>query len=120
MSNPYTIVPPLGRLLDVIIAHCGVGETISPGNRTLAKWLGLASIGGIPDYIAQLVADEWIVYDPRGGMITLLRDYRSAGEPDLIPLSDHDSFDPYLDSPDAIIDYLMFLPRQRPRSGGAA
>lgn len=118
MNNPYSSVSPAGRLLDAIIERCAVGETIAPGNRTWAKWLGLSSIGSIPDYLAQLVADEWITYDPRGGKITLLRTpyadtspSRSAGA--------YDDYDPYLDHPDDVTDYLMSLPRQRPRSGGA-
>ncbi len=115
-ENPYAFVQPAGRLLDMIIAHCDVGETITPGNRQLAKWLGLSSIGGIPTYIMQLVNDGWIRYDPRGGKITLIRaPYTST--PDRSAHYDH--YDPYLDHPDDVIDYLMSLPRQRKRSGGA-
>lgn len=118
VGNPYAVIPPVGRLLDAIVARCAVGETITPGNRTLAKWVGLTSIGSIPASIAQLARDEWIRYNPHGGKITLLRT-PYASTPDSAPLSDSDPFDPYLDRPDEIIDYLLSLPRQRPRSGGA-
>lgn len=112
MTNPYTTMPPVGRLLDLIIARCRVGETITPGNRTLAKWAGLTSIGSIPSSIAQLVADEWIAYDPRGGKITLLRTPYASAPP---PPSAYAEYDPYLDHPDDVTDYLLSLPRQRPR-----
>lgn len=105
-SNPYATVPQIGRLLDLIIERCPLGGTIAPGNRAIAKWLGFASVGGIPALIAQLACDGWIEYDPRSGTIQLLRTpYAGAAGAD----------DPALDHPDAVHDYLMSLRRQRPR-----
>lgn len=111
MSNPYAAIPPVGRLLDAIVSRCAVGQTITPGNRTLAKWMGLSSFGSIPEYLGQLVTDEWITYNPRGGQITLLR----TPYTDAPPPSAYAEYDPYLDHPDDVTDYLLSLPRQRPR-----
>ncbi len=74
--NPYayTVVPPIGRLLDAIRAHCGVGGTIRPRNRTLADWANYASAGHIAPLLDQLACDGRILYDRSTGLITLLFD----------------------------------------------
>ena len=74
--NPYayTVIPPIGRLLDAIRAHCGVGGTIRPGNRTLAEWANYASAGHIAPLLDQLACDGRILYDRDTGLITLLSD----------------------------------------------
>jgi len=76
MPNPYavTTIPPIGRLLDAICAHCGVGGTIRPRNRTLADWANYASAGHITPLLDQLACDGRILYDRTTGLITRLFD----------------------------------------------
>lgn len=94
----YVTTPAITRILMAIAERCAVGETIKPGNRTIATWVDLASIGDIPNILARLHADEWIAYDGRS--ITLLRDPApGVQEPRL--------------HPDEIPGYLLSLPRQK-------
>lgn len=76
MNNPYAyeVVPPIGRLLDAICAHCGVGGTIRPRNRTLADWAGYRSAGHVGELLDQLACDGRILYDRTTGLITRLFD----------------------------------------------
>lgn len=87
MSNPYAtvVIPPIGRLLQAICEHCGVGGTIRPRNRALADWASYASAGHISPLLDQLACDGWIQYDRDTGLITLLSD-PAIGSPD--PASD--------------------------------
>ena len=97
---PYAIIPTIGRILLAIAEHCDVGQTIKPGNRAIAKWINVNSVGEVPTALARLHTDGWIRYDASASAITLLRDPR--------PYAD----DPVL-HPDEIPGYLLSLPRQK-------
>jgi len=71
------VVPPIGRLLDLILAHLQIGGCFRPGNRFLADGLGYSGASQIPALLQQLACQGWIAYDPETRLITLLRDYRS-------------------------------------------
>ncbi len=75
--RPYEFVarPPIAFVLDAIVDHCGMGGSITPGVRELAKWAGV-SAGQISPILYQLADDGWILYD--GRVITLVR------HPDLV------------------------------------
>lgn len=78
-ENPfaYEVIPPIGRLLDIICEDRSVGGCFRPGNRWLAERMGYTSASQIPYLLSELACLGWIAYDPDTRLITLLRDYRS-------------------------------------------
>jgi len=75
-TNPYAyeVIPPIGRLLEIICEDRGVGGCFRPGIRHLADRLDYRSASQIPYLLSQLVCDGWISYDAQSGVIMVLRD----------------------------------------------
>lgn len=59
-------------LADVIVDRLDIGDSFSPGVRSLARWAGLASAGQISTMLYEFANEGWIAYD--GKTITLLAD----------------------------------------------
>jgi len=79
MRNPfaYEVIPPIGRLLDLLCDRLSIGGCFRPGNRQLADWLNYASASQMPALLSELACLGWIRYDRESRLITLLRDYQS-------------------------------------------
>jgi hypothetical protein len=71
--RPYEFIarPAIALVLEAIARRCDVGESFSPGVRSLARWAGLSSAGMISPILRQLEADGWIART-EDGAITLL------------------------------------------------
>lgn len=102
-TNPYAyiVLPPIGKLLDIICEDRSVGGCFRPGNRRLADRMGYASASQIPYLLSQLSCDGWISYDPMSGVIMLLRDPKSD---QAIRSPDQRSIDQITDDDSALID----------------
>lgn len=72
-TNPYVIVPAIGRVLEALWARAQrLGQaTFTVSNRQLAETAGLASAGHIPRLLRQLEADGHLSLD--GRTVTLTR-----------------------------------------------
>jgi hypothetical protein len=103
VRNPfaYEVIPPIGRLLDVIIEHLRIGGCFRPGNRQLADWLGYASAGQMPYLLSELACKGWISYDRDSRLITLLRNYTSD-----LPIRSIDHFSDELASEDDALEAI--------------
>lgn len=67
----YMVVPPIQRILDILLDTLFVGGCRPPLIRELAEQADVAR-GAVTDLLRQLATDGWISYD--GRTITLLRD----------------------------------------------
>jgi hypothetical protein len=107
MTNPYAyeVIPPIGRLLELICEERSVGGCFRPGNRALARRMGYAGASQIPYLLSQLACDGWISYDPLSGVIMLLR------TPDDRSIGSIDRFDQYPAESEAIDRIDRGLPR---------
>jgi hypothetical protein len=85
------VVPPIGRLLEIICEDRSVGGSFRPGIRQLADWMGYRSASQIPYLLSQLACDGWISYDAQSGVIMLLRDPRAPQSDQAIRSTDHRS-----------------------------
>lgn len=86
----YPVLPPIGRVLQAIREHCGVGGTIQPGVRQLASWANYASAGRISSLLEQLADDGWILWDGDNGQITLLADSQPIPQRDQDAITEGD------------------------------
>jgi len=114
-TNPfaYEVVPPIGRLLDIICENRSVGGCFRPGNRWLADRMGYASASQIPYLLSELACLGWITYDPDTRWIMLLRDYRSDRSGEQIDQIDRSVIDPTDQRSGEQIDSVLIDPIDR-------
>lgn len=83
----YVVVPPIQRVLNILLDTMSIGGCRPPLIRELAEQADIAR-GAVTDVLRQLATDGWILYD--GRMITLVRDSIDAPDDRIDHVIDQD------------------------------